>query len=514
MIPALDLDTFRSAEEVFRALGAAAGSLQTYGDGHPRFVESIQRTLAALLDYFKRDPETPHITFLLTGRQAEFRGIPLLRGGPQGARILKVLKSRGLGGLQIRRGITLVNVAALIRDLAGIEEPSPGSKVPAALPASDSAPAENPAKDRAFSVMAMEEAQRFDRSRGASRGTAEADQFLVPEFYVLEGTVQSLLSTYKTILARPEEALALSRDLLEETVNQTIALMAPVNGSAPASISGEYFDDFTFHHSVNVCLIATTVAGAVLKDPRVLRRISMAALLHDVGKSRIPEEILQKPGRLTPGEFEVLQAHPVHGAEILLGVKDLDPICVPVAFGHHCVYGRAPYPKTRKPYAGDWITRLVSIVDIYEALTAVRPYKRGLAPETALEVMLSMPGLEKDIDLVKLLYDSLGPYPAGSVVELTTGERAAVLGRNPVDPRLPRVRIFTDPARNILEAPVELDLAGPANVRDGHRMSRVARTIVCQSIAESPWSDEPSPEPTDVLGAPLNDDQTLMAREG
>lgn len=507
MIQALDLDTFRSAEEVFRALGTAAGALQTYGDGHPRFVESLQRTLAALLDYFMRDPETPHITFLLTGRQAEFRGIPLLRGGPQGARILKVLKSRGLGGLQIRRGITMLNVAALIRDLAG-------SEIPGALPASEAALAEKPAKDKAFSVMPMAEAQRFDLSRGASRGTGEADLFLVPEFYVLEGTVQSLLATYKTILARPEEALALSRDLLEETVNQTIALMAPVNGSAPASISGEYFDDFTFHHSVNVCLIATTVAGAVLKDPKVLRRISMAALLHDVGKSRIPEEILQKPGRLTPGEFEVLQAHPVHGAEILLGVKDLDPICVPVAFGHHCVYGKSPYPKTRKPYVGDWITRLVSIVDIYEALTAVRPYKRGLAPETALEVMLSMPGLEKDIDLVKLLYDSLGPYPAGSVVELTTGERAAVLGRNPMDPRLPRVRLFTDPARNILEAPVELDLAGPANVRDGQRVSRVARTIVCQSLAESPWSDEPSPEPTDVLGAPLNDDQTLMSREG
>lgn len=272
--------------------------------------------------------------------------------------------------------------------------------------------------------------------------------------------------------------------------------------------------DFTYHHSINVCLLATAAASRVIADKEFLRRVSLAALLHDVGKNEVPAEIIYKNGNLTPSEDEVLKEHSRRGAEILLSTPSIDPLCVSVAFSHHMHEGPGSYPQTRNEYECDWISRLISVVDIYEALTAIRPYKMGLAPKTAFKIMLSMPGLKDRRKFIKLLYDCVGPYPKGTLVELTTGERGVVIEQNYTFPKLPKVRILTDCELNLLTDPFEFDLADDSKDPKEDSPRIIRKPVVVQEPTQAPRRDEQKPEPDHILGNQLTDDASLMAREG
>ncbi len=531
MIPRIDRESLRCAEEVFRTVAIAINCVQTYTENHPRYGEAIKRLGGLVEEYFLKNSESQHMTFLADGKRVEFRKIPLMNVGSHGDRLVKLLASCGLGGLQIQRGISAEDIGTMVRDLVWhvperqtrSEESPPGNPARGQDPdrgaISDAAAhsgvnARKKATCHLISKTAAEQMQ-MDWPVATTEGEEGAEDTLgIPEFQVIEETARSLLTSYKTFLARPEEGLIMNHGLLKDTVDHAMSLMSGSQYQTATNASMGYFDDFTFHHSVNVCLLTASVARTIFADGEMLRRISLAALLHDVGKSRIPVDILHKPGKLTDAEFDVMKGHPIFGAEILLGVEKIDPLCINVAFAHHLLNENLKYPKTRSTFRCDWITKLISVVDIYEALTAVRPYKKGLSPKTAFQVMLSMPGLEKSLDLVKFVYDCLGPYPVGAIVELSTGERAMVTSSNPSDLHRPKVRVFTDSKRNLLSTPVDLDLTDPARPGSGEDVPKISRTIVRQSVSESPWEADVIPEPKEILGAPLHDDQTLMGREG
>ena len=500
----VDRASLKCAEEVFKTLGMALSHIHTYTESHPRYTETLVRVAGLVAEYFRKNPESKYMTYIVNGERAEFRKVPLMNAGSHGANLVKTLGASGLGGFQLQRDISAKEVGQLVLGLL--------SK--AAQPGSASPPPPSKTSFELISTAAVGMMQMDWAPLPADEAGELDGSFYIPEFQVFEDTARSLLTTYRTLLSRPEETLILNHESLKEAVDQVMYLVPTGQNRFVTRVSTDYFDDFTFHHSVNVCLITTAVVEMLSKDRELERRISLAALLHDVGKSRIPEEILHKPGKLTSAEFQCMQKHPVIGAEILLGIEKIDPLCIAVAFGHHLPHGLTPYPKTRIPYQYEWVTRLISVVDIYEALTAVRPYKKGLSSETAFHVMLSMPGLEKNIDLVKLLYDCVGPYPPGAVVELSTGERAVVIGQNLTRRHLPKVRVFTDSKKNLLSDPFDLDLGDPRVRGSSEKPLKIVRTIVRQSASENSWQEEENPEPTEILGAPLHDDQTLMSREG
>ena len=525
----VDRASLKCAEEVFKTLGMALSHIHTYTESHPRYTETVVRVAGLVAEYFRKNLESKYMTYIVNGERAEFRKVPLMNVGSHGANLIKTLGASGLGGFQLQRDISAKDVGQLVLELLSkaaqpkvdSSPPLSGREGPTQTPSTTgtgpgSASASPPGKTSfelistaAVGMMQMDWAPLPADEAGELDGS-----FYIPEFQVFEDTARSLLTTYRTLLSRPEETLILNHESLKEAVDQVMYLVPTGQDRFVTRVSTDYFDDFTFHHSVNVCLIATAVVEMLSKDRELERRISLAALLHDVGKSRIPEEILHKPGKLTSAEFQCMQKHPVIGAEILLGIEKIDPLCIAVAFGHHLPHGLTPYPKTKKPYQYEWVTRLISVVDIYEALTAVRPYKKGLSSETAFHVMLSMPGLEKNIDLVKLLYDCVGPYPPGAVVELSTGERAVVIGQNLTRRHLPKVRVFTDSKKNLLSDPFDLDLGDPRVRGSSEKPLKIVRTIVRQNASENSWQEDENPEPTEILGAPLHDDQTLMSREG
>jgi len=219
------------------------------------------------------------------------------------------------------------------------------------------------------------------------------------------------------------------------------------------------FDSYTVGHSVRVAMLAVLVGREAGLPDSVLAELSAASLLHDVGKGKIPPEVLFKPGRLASEERRIIETHPAIGAAMLLESGDAGPLAVATAWGHHRRHDGGGYP--RMPYAShvSELTQLVHVCDVFEALTAIRPYKKALTPRDAFEIILRDRGAYSPL-AVTALKRAVGLYPPGSHVVLSTGQRAVVTSAG-LRMEAPRVRITHDTTGAELPADEwsELDLA-------------------------------------------------------
>lgn len=236
----------------------------------------------------------------------------------------------------------------------------------------------------------------------------------------------------------------------------------------------ERYDAFTFGHSIRVALLALQLARSLTNDKNLLNRVGVAALLHDVGKAHVPFEVLHCKTRLTTEQRREMQKHPEHGAEILLDHRDCDPMAYTAAFGHHLTVLRSGYPKTLHEQQMSMVTKIVKICDVYEALTAVRPYKPAMSSVRALRIMMSMKDAF-DLPLLRRFIEIIGAYPSGCLVRLSSGEAARVRAQT-AKIHLPSIELVTDENGRLL-APEDrrcIDLSKPY---DGPPL-RIAETLV------------------------------------
>ncbi len=223
------------------------------------------------------------------------------------------------------------------------------------------------------------------------------------------------------------------------------------------------YDSYTVGHSVRVAALTVYVGDQLGLNAKQLLILGTAALLHDVGKSRIPDEILFKPGKLDPDEYAVMQSHARLGAELLLEHRNITPVDVAAAWGHHLRHDGGGYPAMPSWAARSPGVALIQICDVYEALTAVRPYKKPMSPLRAFEIMLGDQGAF-DPGLLAAFVGRLGLYPPGSEVRLSDGRFGTVTVPGP-DIASPTVRVTHDPAGQLLprDEQLELDLGEAAD---------------------------------------------------
>ncbi|MCK4223878.1 MAG: HD-GYP domain-containing protein [candidate division Zixibacteria bacterium] len=208
------------------------------------------------------------------------------------------------------------------------------------------------------------------------------------------------------------------------------------------------FDEYTFAHSVNVCILSVSLGARLGLSKRKLSELGFAALFHDVGKVKLPLEILNKPDELSEKEWEEVKKHPVFGVKTLLSKRSLDRFstrAMVVAFEHHLKMDLSGYPRLSFKKDINLYTRIVTIADVYDSMTSGRVYaKKPLTPEEALRKMLENEGKAFDPVLLKVFINMLGIYPAGSVVILDTGEVGVVMKANPTELSRPEVTIIAD----------------------------------------------------------------------
>ncbi len=189
-------------------------------------------------------------------------------------------------------------------------------------------------------------------------------------------------------------------------------------------------DEYTFKHSVDVATMSMIVAKKYGLSEQEVYEIGISGLLHDVGKSKIPNEILNKAGKLTDEEFAMMKQHSLFGYGILKEKEDLsNPIKLGVLQHHEKINGRG-YPMSVSGDKINLFARIISVSDIYDALVTERPYKKPFSPRDAVEMIMSMTE-ELDINVMRSFLESVILYPVGTDVELSTGEKARVIENNP-----------------------------------------------------------------------------------
>jgi len=208
------------------------------------------------------------------------------------------------------------------------------------------------------------------------------------------------------------------------------------------------YDEYTYHHSVNVSILSVALGQRIGLSKRVLTELGLAALFHDIGKIEVPHEILNKPSNFNEDEWRLIRKHPIWGVRSILKLKGFDPITVRssiVAFEHHLHHDFSGYPKVRHYKELDFFSRIVSIADQYDAMTSARVYSRfPMTPDKALSLMMERSESQIDPLLLKFFINMIGVYPIGSLVMLDTKELGLVYESDVVFVDRPRVLIIVD----------------------------------------------------------------------
>ena len=223
-------------------------------------------------------------------------------------------------------------------------------------------------------------------------------------------------------------------------------------------------DDYTYMHSVAVCALMVALGRELGFDEEQCRVAGTAGLLHDVGKALMPLDILNKPGKLTDDEFDVMRSHPVRGHELLQEARGADPSTMDVCLHHHERFDGGGYPHKLPNDRLNQLVRMGSICDVYDAITSNRPYKNGWDPADSIGKMASWKG-QFDPVVFATFVKSVGIYPTGSLVRLRSERLAVVIEQNPAALTAPVVRVFYSLKSSMPVSLQRLDLGGGTNDR-------------------------------------------------
>jgi putative nucleotidyltransferase with HDIG domain len=225
-------------------------------------------------------------------------------------------------------------------------------------------------------------------------------------------------------------------------------------------------DEYTYLHSLAVSALCISFGVHLGLTPEEIKALSIGGLLHDIGKVKMPLEVLNKPGPLTEREFEIMKTHVAHGACILQETSGIDESSMCVTRHHHERLDGTGYPCGLKGEQIDKLGRIGAIVDIYDAMTSERCYKGAIQPPAVIRKLYEWSHGYLDRGLVEQFIIHMGIYPVGALVRLRSGIIGVVVEQNEESLLAPIVRAVFDSKRSRPVTPFEIDLSRrPAGMR-------------------------------------------------
>jgi putative nucleotidyltransferase with HDIG domain len=360
--------------------------------------------------------------------------LPLPKPGPSLIELARRLRARGIERLSIAQGVTADELSLLVHYLAGARSTPDGG--------ADAADDDTPAFEH-ITIGKLSIEKRIEATT--------ADMATIRRLY--DDAVSAVENIWEVAQANGEVDAKASQGVV-----QGLAQAVAQNRTALLALTAlKNFDNYTFTHMINVSVLTMAQARTLGIDGPLLREFGMAALMHDIGKVRIPAAIVKKPDRLTEDEFRIMRRHPVDGAEILRRTVDMPPLVPLVAFEHHLRRDGSGYPAVSRPTL-NLATMLTSIADVYDAMRSQRVYQQAFPSERVVEVLKRNDGNQFDQDLVRRFIQLLGIYPLGTTVRLDNGAIAVVVRVNAADPHRPRVRVVVSEQGEPLARPYDVDL--------------------------------------------------------
>jgi len=284
-----------------------------------------------------------------------------------------------------------------------------------------------------------------------SKGICESD-------VVREDIITEAKSTVKMMMSKPSIKNNIDGQQVMEIVDRIISNIL-ANGDIIANLSDiRSVDDYTFSHSVNVCIYSLIIGIGLGYTGEKLRELGVGAILHDIGKVMVPQEILQKPFQLSTDEFEEIKRHTFYGYEILKNANGISMTASYIALGHHERIDGSGYPYHLKDDNIHRAARIVAVSDVYDALTSERIYRKKLMPYEVIDYITSLSCHHFDRSAVDVFIRYTAYYPVGTAVILNTGEKGIVSKYNKNMPTRPIVRVVMDEQGKKLCKHKEIDL--------------------------------------------------------
>nr|WP_314621661.1 HD-GYP domain-containing protein [uncultured Noviherbaspirillum sp.] len=283
-----------------------------------------------------------------------------------------------------------------------------------------------------------------------------------------------------------DQALHLVRDMMQDArLGKIIALeraqpmvqemVASITRNASALLALRQIkdkDEYTFLHSVNVCALLAAFCHSQGMRPQLTYQAALGGLVHDIGKSLIPDTILNKPGRLTEAEFDVIKRHPQDGHAILSAIPGIGPTPLEITLRHHERLDGNGYPDGLRGDAVSELAQMAAIVDVYDAITAERCYHKAMSPANALGKLHEWSTTQYSRRLVQAFIRCIGIYPSGSLVLLQSGRLGVVTQQHQENLLTPTVNVFFSTRSNTYIPPQTVDLSKSSGISKGDKILR------------------------------------------
>ena len=229
-------------------------------------------------------------------------------------------------------------------------------------------------------------------------------------------------------------------------------------------------DDYTFLHSVSVCAMLVSFAKVVDWELSSIHDLALGAMLHDVGKMRVASAVLNKPERLSEEEYRHMKSHVVLGSDLIRQLPGIPSLALEPIELHHERFDGSGYPNGLKGMAISPAGRMSAIVDVYDAITSDRVYRKGMSPAAAVQKLFEWSKFHFDPEMMQLFLKSVGIYPIGSLVKLESGRMGVVIEQSNSHLLTPVVRVMYDGKRQHYLAPEDVDLSRPLGSGGGDRI--------------------------------------------
>ncbi|UTW46243.1 HD-GYP domain-containing protein [bacterium SCSIO 12696] len=223
----------------------------------------------------------------------------------------------------------------------------------------------------------------------------------------------------------------------------------------------KHMNEYTAEHCLNVCILAIAFGRHLRLPEKELEKLGMCGLLHDVGKVKIPDEILDKPGKLDEREFDIMKSHTTVGRDLLRQSGDVGEYAIDAAFSHHEQMDGKGYPRRVRAHELTEYSRIIAIVDAFDAMTSDRCYTRAKSTLEALREIYRCRNSQFDPELALEFISLIGPYPAGTIVQLHNGLVGIVLHSKHNKRHLPVVQVIRDNGETV--EPYKVDLLDTEN---------------------------------------------------
>jgi uncharacterized domain HDIG len=226
-------------------------------------------------------------------------------------------------------------------------------------------------------------------------------------------------------------------------------------------------EEYTRTHSINVCFLVTIMAQALGYSEGPLFEAALGGLLHDIGKMRVSESILNKPGKYTDWEFNAMKKHPEHGFDIVKYKSKIPELAKAVIYQHHERFNGSGYPLGLKGEAIQEVALIGAVADVYDAITTNRAYRPAVLPNKAIAMLFEGRNRDFSKKIVERFTKQLGVYPVGSFIRLKSGEMGIAIRVDKNNLLAPTIYVLFDREKKRLAKPLEYDLAKMQNQADG-----------------------------------------------